>query len=89
MAHSTYGTAARSYTPSSMINAGLYDLSPSTLRQDGTRPRPLFDATTAEGRAARDAYLIDTERSETAKASARARYAAGQGIGEGMFGEGI
>ncbi|MFG1400718.1 LbetaH domain-containing protein [Xanthobacter sediminis] len=87
--HALYGTADRSHIPAAMVAGGLYDLSPTTLREDGTRPRPLFDLGTTEGRNARNAYLADVERSEDAKDAARARHAAKQGNGEGMAGAGI
>ena len=85
----SYGTAPASRIPAPMIAAGLYDLSPGTLRHDGSRPRSLFDMTTEDGRAAHAALLADRDRAEAAKEAALERYAASQGAAEGMNGMGI
>lgn len=85
----SYGTTNRSHIPASIVSAGLYEISPTTLRPDGARPKPIFDLATEAGRAARDAYLADMERSEAAKTAAMGRHLASQGAAEGMFGEGI
>ncbi|MFG1420044.1 hypothetical protein V5F38_19950 [Xanthobacter sp. V0B-10] len=87
--HAVYGTTSRSRIPVPMVAAGLYALSPTTLREDGASPRPLFDVSTEDGRADRDAYLADVERSREAREAARARHAAKHGMGEGMCGGGI
>lgn len=87
--HEVYGTTRHIYIPASVIAAGCYDISPASLRPDGSRPRHLFDVTTEEGRAARDAFHADRAAWEALKDEAYARHLAAQGACEGMFGDGI
>lgn len=85
----SYGTAPAVHAPAAMVASGLYAVSPTSLRPDGSRPRHLFDMATEEGRKARDAFAADLERRKTGKADAYARYMASLGVGEGMHGDGI
>lgn len=87
--HEVFGTKPRSYIPASVIAAGLHEMSPASLRPDGSRPRHLFDVTTEEGRAAHDAFHADRAAWEALKDEAYARHLAAQGACEGMFGDGI
>ncbi|WP_238122856.1 MULTISPECIES: hypothetical protein [unclassified Xanthobacter] len=85
----TYGTAPAAFIPASMLRAGLYEVSPATLRPDGSAPRHLFDMTTEEGRAAQEAYAADKATRDASRTAAYARHLASRDVGEGMLGDGV